>query len=198
MTTKICPTCKEEKNLDRFIQPSQWRCKDCDNRCLREYRRKKREAFLAANPKPVATGKACTVCGEFKAFEDFYFANRKKGIRSSYCKRCQIKLGNAHRALTGRNRVRERCSRLRKTVQWFNSQQEAQGNCCAICEQPETLQVRRGGAKIRSLAIDHDHISGTVRGLLCFRCNTALHQLEKNGLGWADKAVAYLKQHKET
>lgn len=43
----------------------------------------------------------------------------------------------------------------------------AQEGACAICHKPETVEGR-------SLAVDHDHETGEVRGLLCFRCNTAL------------------------
>jgi hypothetical protein len=31
--------------------------------------------------------------------------------------------------------------------------------------------------------------------LLCFRCNTALHQLEKHGKDWANRAAMYLTQY---
>lgn len=37
-----------------------------------------------------------------------------------------------------------------------------QGGHCALC--PNTPKTRR-------LAVDHDHRTGRVRGLLCFRCN---------------------------
>lgn len=42
---------------------------------------------------------------------------------------------------------------------------EAQGGVCAICGNPP---------KSRRLHVDHDHRTGKVRGLLCFRCNRAL------------------------
>lgn len=44
---------------------------------------------------------------------------------------------------------------------------EVQGGVCAICGRHPKLGGRR-------LAIDHDHQTGRVRGLLCYRCNTAI------------------------
>ena len=46
---------------------------------------------------------------------------------------------------------------------------EAQGGACAICK-----NANRNPKDKRSLAIDHDHATGQVRGLLCSNCNTAL------------------------
>ena len=40
-----------------------------------------------------------------------------------------------------------------------------QGNVCAIC---------RGGTSKRHFAVDHNHKSGQIRGLLCARCNRGL------------------------
>ena len=40
-----------------------------------------------------------------------------------------------------------------------------QGGGCALCANPP---------KTRRLSVDHDHRTGTVRGLLCHRCNRAL------------------------
>ncbi len=47
-----------------------------------------------------------------------------------------------------------------------------QDGCCAIC---------RVGSWIKPLNIDHDHVTGIVRGLLCTPCNTALGLLELDG-----------------
>ncbi|MGH2786660.1 MAG: endonuclease VII domain-containing protein [Actinomycetota bacterium] len=50
----------------------------------------------------------------------------------------------------------------------YESLAARQNGVCAICRQPQD-----GG-----LHIDHDHISGRVRGLLCGRCNKALGLLD--------------------
>ena len=44
----------------------------------------------------------------------------------------------------------------------------AQGGLCAICRRP--FAQRRA----KHFHVDHDHVSGRVRGLLCAECNTAL------------------------
>ncbi|MGH7744298.1 MAG: endonuclease domain-containing protein [Candidatus Dormibacteria bacterium] len=56
---------------------------------------------------------------------------------------------------------------------------KSQGGACAICKRPEVLLNRRG-TQSKRLAIDHDHVIGKVRGLLCHNCNTTLGMLDEN------------------
>ena len=60
------------------------------------------------------------------------------------------------------------------TLEDYDRMYESQNGVCAICLKPETTKDRwrRGG--IKRLAVDHDHETGAVRGLLCDRCNKAL------------------------
>ena len=49
---------------------------------------------------------------------------------------------------------------------------QRQGGVCAICQKPP----RQG----RRLDVDHDHGTGSVRGLLCASCNTAIGHLRES------------------
>ena len=66
---------------------------------------------------------------------------------------------------------------------------EAQGGVCAICKRCE----RRRTSSTR-LAVDHDHETGRVRGLLCTTCNTAIGMLDDN-LDLVTALFAYLEGH---
>lgn len=50
-----------------------------------------------------------------------------------------------------------------------------QNYVCAICLKQETTLHSNG--QIKLLSIDHDHITGKVRGLLCQKCNFAIGHL---------------------
>jgi len=57
--------------------------------------------------------------------------------------------------------------------------------CCAICGKHQTEFKK-------SLCIDHSHLTGKVRGLLCSSCNLILgHAFDKPDI--LEKAIAYLK-----
>jgi NMD protein affecting ribosome stability and mRNA decay len=69
---------------------------------------------------------------------------------------------------------------------------EAQKGVCAICGNPEKVRNgrRRGGYK--KMAMDHDHKTGKVRGLLCQMCNQGLGSF-KDSPDLLTKAIKYLK-----
>lgn len=78
-----------------------------------------------------------------------------------------------------KNPDRERARNLAQfglTIEDYEAMYEAQGGLCAICAQPETSS--RNG-KVYRLAVDHNHKTGKVRGLLCFKCNSAMGSFEK-------------------
>lgn len=69
---------------------------------------------------------------------------------------------------------------------------EDQNNRCAICGQPEN-RTHPDGRPYR-LAIDHDHDTSLVRGLLCTRCNQGLGYFA-DSIDLLASAVLYLTEH---
>jgi hypothetical protein len=66
----------------------------------------------------------------------------------------------------------------------------AQGSVCAICHKPERVIGRHGA--IKAMAIDHDHDTGKVRGLLCQCCNQAIGLLDS--IKSLEAAIKYLNK----
>ena len=67
---------------------------------------------------------------------------------------------------------------------------EKQGGRCASCREFETAKGNTG--RVRLLAVDHDHETGEVRGLLCSLCNTGVGSLGDDPV-LLRKAVDYLE-----
>ena len=69
------------------------------------------------------------------------------------------------------------------TIEHYNKLLLQQNNKCAICEQ----NCPTG----KKLAVDHNHTTGQIRGLLCMECNTGIGKLKDNPILIA-KALNYL------
>lgn len=78
------------------------------------------------------------------------------------------------------------------TLEEYERMLVAQEGVCAACGQPEkTVHAKTGNPN--SLAVDHDHETGKVRGLLCSPCNRALG-LIGDSLERAQALVRYLEK----
>jgi len=81
------------------------------------------------------------------------------------------------------------------TLNEYNQKLESQKFVCEICSKPETsLDGRTGGTK--RLAVDHDHKSGKIRGLLCWSCNTVIGKVEES-LELLDAMKTYIVKYKD-
>ena len=121
----------------------------------------------------------CRICGETKNLLNHYYRSRKdKTLPSSYsyeCKECTIERIAEH---DRKNPHVKRNQHLRRkygiSLNEYTDLLEKQGNCCATCGAKEP------GGRWKSFAVDHDHKTGKVRGMLCKSCNIALGEVDDN------------------
>lgn len=73
------------------------------------------------------------------------------------------------------------------TPEEYDDQFERQQGVCAICGEPENSE------RFAHMAVDHDHESGELRGLLCHRCNKAIGLFHDDS-SRLEKASAYLQR----
>lgn len=115
----------------------------------------------------------CNSCGKEKPLDEFWFRPERNVYRNP-CKECGNKKSEAARV----NR------KYGVTQEMYLSMIAKQGGGCAICGASESTGGRR-------LAIDHCHITGKVRGVLCEKCNFGLgHFADDPNL--LKNAIAYL------
>lgn len=73
------------------------------------------------------------------------------------------------------------------TIDDYNQMLKKQGECCAGCK-------RHKSEFKRALAVDHNHDTGKIRGLLCYKCNSAIGYL-KEDVATLDRLKEYLLKY---
>lgn len=178
---KTCTKCKEVKSLDSFYKSKaakdglKSRCKPC---CSLEAKahRKRYERINRALTTQKTEIKTCKNCKKEKLRNDFYLSPQNKDGLSYWCKTCVASSNLMQRYGLSKNSQTKIL--------------EKQNNVCAICLQPETAKHL---GKLTSLAVDHNHKTGEVRGLLCTGCNKALGFF-KDDIALLQEAIRYLQK----
>ena len=149
------------------------------------------------------TVKACSKCHVEKRLSEFHRMGAK---RQSQCKPCRNATVRDAWHKDRKHNLQRRKSLWRDsewpkylerkygiTVSDYNEMLQAQDGKCAICrENPH--HVRDG--EVMRLCVDHNHVTGQVRGLLCIDCNRGLGFFEKTD-GLIDLAASYLRSYGE-
>ena len=115
--------------------------------------------------------KRCPHCGIIKSLSDFYRSSHSATGHKSHCKSCQA-LSASAKASPSAVRRRKLMLKYGIRVQDYDGMYLVQKGRCAICGQ--------AGRRYADLAVDHDHASGRVRGLLCRFCNLGLAHFRDN------------------
>lgn len=123
--------------------------------------------------------KECTKCGVKKPLRDYY--NRKIAAdgKNSHCKECEHKeIYQWRKDNPDKQAEIMRRANLRRaygiTPEQYEELLEHQKGCCAICDRHESMFKRR-------MAVDHNHLTGRIRGLLCTYCNHRIIGRHKDG-----------------
>lgn len=115
----------------------------------------------------------------------------------AYCKKWRDKNKGRevarHKVYVAANKDKVRCShfRARYGITFLEAKDllAAQGGACSICYRP----LSYSGTKGRDLpVIDHDHLTGQLRGILCTPCNLLLGY-GKDSPTVLRRAAAYLE-----
>jgi hypothetical protein len=114
----------------------------------------------------------CRICLTEKPLDNFYIRKELNKPRNE-CKECMIE---SHRY-----------KKLGVCNIKYEEMLTSQNGSCAIC------LSKLNSSRYTKLAVDHDHLTGKVRGLLCMNCNTALG-LMKDSPKRLEAASQYLQR----
>lgn len=154
ITSRVCADCKVEKPASEYSrkgkgkwgqQKYQSYCKACEN-----IRKKNRPL----------TGEQLERQRAYR--RDWAVANRERLSQQQAARRAADP--EFHKWLSYQNHLWKKYR-----MRWEEYEQlcESQDNKCAVCRAPLSFEPKRP-------AVDHDHTSGQIRGLLCEACNQGL------------------------
>lgn len=146
----------------------------------------------------------CLRCKQPKPLEEFTWIPSKADYYS-YCKPCQKEYrkerywNNREDELKKNQEWQKSNKHQRKnttlmhrfgiTMDYYNKLLKDQDEKCAICGVDQSVLDRK-------FAVDHDHVTDEVRGLLCQRCNSGIGYLYDN-FEVVQKAADYLKEFRD-
>jgi hypothetical protein len=180
MQTKVCTKCGIEKEISEFhkqkagkfgVQP---KCKLCDKKYSETYYKshiEERNVYNELN----------------KDYKKEY--DRKRNIKN------REKNKNQRLLFPEKTRNTQLKSKYGITLEQYQLMFKEQNGVCAICGQPEVAIDKRTNI-IKLLAVDHDHQTGKVRGLLCQKCNHGIGNFNDNQVN-LQLAIQYLNNHKD-
>lgn len=129
-----------------------------------------------------------THCPKGHLHEEGNWYYNKRGDR--HCKACRdIQTRENREKHSEKHIVYQNRAKVKKygiTLEEYNTLLEKQNFVCAVCknEYPSDKQ----------LAVDHDHKTNKVRGLLCNNCNVGIGMLN-DSIETLEKAINYLKNN---
>jgi hypothetical protein len=184
MATKTCSKCGVLRDVVAFSRDSSKpdglysSCSECRATYARSAPvRERRRAQYAADPAPVIS--AVVRARDVRRRQDPEYRKREAAYERERRRRPDVK-----------SRLKD--SDLRRQYGMSSADLDrmlaTQGGRCAVCREAF------GHTRLNRPNVDHDHVTGRVRGLLCLKCNTGIGHLG-DSVSSVAKAAAYLGAH---
>lgn len=140
--------------------------------------------------------KKCTKCFKEQTLDQFHNDSKRQDGKYPQCRTCRAERrkkdywNNLESVREYQNNPEVKQRRLERdykqkygiTLEDYNNMFESQDGSCAICSATPSERLH----------VDHNHVTGEVRGLLCNNCNRALGLLQDNPANLR-AALFYLK-----
>lgn len=168
--TKVCRVCEKEKDSSEFNKNSSGGLMYFCRKCQSIYNAKRYQERKSAGIE-TPEFKRCATCFATQSSENFQLHALTEDGLLHECNDCR--------------RDRHYARTYGITLEEYDKMDKEQNRRCAIC-----LEFCITG---RRLAIDHDHKTGRVRGLLCAKCNRALGMFGDSPQT-LQRAIEYLKE----
>jgi hypothetical protein len=166
---RICTKCHEEKPENKF------------------YRHK--------SIKPDGIRKTCNNCRNKYRKQN----PDSKETKNKWTKKNRKRINAKARLYRAKNTKKFKSYTLKRdfgiTLEQYETTLELQNGLCKLCNEPEKTFHQSG--KLKDLAVDHDHLTGKIRGLLCWVCNTGIGKL-KDSPELLRKAANYIEESRKT
>ena len=156
MMYQTCGRCKEKKSITDFSPSRQGKNGYPCRSCVRQESANRKLAFGQE------VSYKCGTCKEVKLVEEFSPSRRTNGGDCITC--CSVNSRNRRIERGPEEELKRRVARYGITVEYYNELLLSQMGRCAIC----------GEFQYKELHIDHDELTGKVRGLLCGNCNRGI------------------------
>jgi hypothetical protein len=138
--------------------------------------------------------KICSKCKIEKPISEFTGDSEGRFGKKSSCRKCRNILQNNWYGKNRKKLIPERRNyNLKKKygidLKFYNYLFKQQQSKCAICgtDNPGWREM---------FSVDHNHLTGEIRGLLCNNCNAGLGYFQENII-FLQSAINYIKPKKE-
>lgn len=213
-TVQTCSRCRETKPLDDFSPSYRGKKGTWCRACFAEYNSGNRQRSAPPEPRPCAhcgaiytpqidRGKYCSPTCKQSAL----YWKRNPPVEQR-CAECGVAVGGKRRDVVYCSNA---CARRAKAKRPGYSEMRRNGHLKSLYgithDEYEAMLARQKGrcaicgadtprAAKPHFAVDHDHVTGQVRGVLCHPCNTGIGQLQDDPNVIA-AALKYVRKHRQ-